>query len=48
MKAGIQYQENETWIPAFAGMTSFLAIFLYDFQSAKMEQSFFILVLNSV
>jgi len=38
VKTGIQDQENKIWIPASAGMTSFLTIFPYGFQSAKLIQ----------
>jgi hypothetical protein len=27
---------GELWIPASAGMTTFLAVFLYNFQNAKL------------
>ena len=36
MKTGIQDRENETWIPASAGMTTFWNMFYFYFQSAKL------------
>ncbi len=36
VKTGIQNQENEAWVPASAGMTTFSTIFIYNFQKAKL------------
>jgi hypothetical protein len=36
VKTGIQDRENETWIPASAGMTTFWNMFYFYFQSAKL------------
>jgi len=35
VKTGIQNQENDTWIPASAGMTAYSTFFMI-FQSAKL------------